>query len=293
MTILQSLGRARAMLLGGWLAVSGAMAADAAAPLPEPLTLEYALSLAAEPHPALAISHAGVDASRAALAAAEARTDVSVTAEARARWIEPPDIAPERERDDHKASLFVRKNLYDFGRTSAFRAAAEAGVARAESVYQDALAQRRIDIMARFFDVVLADLEFSREDEAMAVVYVTLDRLRQRHELKQISDVDLLAAEAEYQNVRRSRYAAEGRQRLTRAALADALNRPGSLSSDLKRPDLAAAVSRALPEVEVLQEAASVRNPVLVGLRHAVRAAEERVLAARADRRPRLVGELE
>lgn len=293
MTILQSLGRARAMLLGGWLAVSGAMAADAAAPLPEPLTLEYALSLAAEPHPALAISHAGVDASRAALAAAEARTDVSVTAEARARWIEPPDIAPERERDDHKASLFVRKNLYDFGRTSAFRAAAEAGVARAESLYQDALTQRRIDIMARFFDVVLADLEFSREDEAMAVVYVTLDRLRQRHELKQISDVDLLAAEAEYQNVRRSRYAAEGRQRLTRAALADALNRPGSLSSDLKRPDLAAVVSRALPEVEVLQEAASARNPVLVGLRHAVRAAEERVLAARADRRPRLVGELE
>ncbi|MGE0081118.1 MAG: TolC family protein [Thiohalomonadaceae bacterium] len=293
MTTVQYLRRARPLLFACWLAAGGAMAADDASPLPEPLTLEYALSLAEEPHPRLAIAVAGVDASRAAVAAAASRTDVTVTAEGRLRWVEPADIAPSDERDDHKASLFVRKNLYDFGRTSAFLSAAQAGLARAESLYQDALTSRRIEIMERFFDVVLADLAFSREDEAMAVVYVSLDRLRQRHELKQVSDVDLLALEAEYQNVRRSRYAAEGRQRLARAALADTLNRPGQLPSTLTRPDLRAVLNRPLPEVEQLQEAVLARNAMITGLRHAVHAAEERVAAARAERRPRLVGELE
>ena len=277
------------LLLAGSLRVGAAELP----PLPEPLTLEDALSLAEEPHPSLALAGAGVDASRAALAVVEARTDLTVTAEGRARWVEPPDTAPNQDSDDHKASLYVRKNLYDFGRTSAFRSAAQAGVARAESLYQDTLAQRRVDIMQRYFDVLLADLDFGREDEAMAVVYVGLDRLRQRHELRQVSDVELLAAEAEYQRVRRSRHAAEARQRLTRAALADVLNRPGQLPAALARPSLETRLSRPIPEVEVLQQAALAGNPVLMGLRHQVRAAQEHVTAARAERRPRLNGELE
>lgn len=293
MSSVQYLRRVRPLLFAGWLAVGSALAGEAVLPLPEPLTLEYALSLAEEPHPRLAMAGASVDASRAAVSAATSSDDVTVIAEGRLRWVEPSNIAPTDNRDDHKLSLYVRKNLHDFGRTSASLSAAQAGLAGAESFYQDALAARRIEIMERFFDVILADLEFAREDEAMAVVYVSLDRLRQRHELKQVSDVELLAREAEYQSARRLRYAAEGRQRLTRAALADVLNRPGQLPSTLVRPDLRAVMDRPLPEVEQLQDAVLVRNARIAGLRHAVRAAEERVAAARAERRPRLVGELE
>jgi outer membrane protein TolC len=286
--------RARGALLAVSLVVGvNVNAAAPVSPLPEPLTLDYALSLAEELHPTLAIAGAGVDASRAALAAAEARTDFNVTAEGRLRWVEPGKMSADDDRDDHKASLFVRKNLYDFGRTGAVISAARAGLARAESLYQDTLAQRRLAILERYFDVVLADLEFARQDEAMAVVYVTLDRLRQRHELGQVSDVNLLATEAEYQQVRRARYAAEARQRLTRAALADVLNRPGRLPATVERPTLDASLDRAIPEVEVLQRAAVERNPVLAALRHQLRAAEERVAAARAERRPRLNAELE
>jgi outer membrane protein TolC len=146
--------------------------------------------------------------------------------------------------------------------------------------------------MERFFDVLLADKEFCRHDENLAFVYVSLDRLRQRHELGQLSDIDLLAAESEYQSVRRQRQLAENRQRLTRAALADTLNRPGELPSDLATPELPQ-LTRELAEVELLVDAALARNPALRTQRAQVEAARERIAAANAEARPRLRGEVE
>lgn len=261
-------------------------------PLPDPLTLEHALSLAQDPHPDLEIARAGLAQARAERAGAEARQDVSVTFEGRARWVQPPDIAANQDRDDHKASLFLRKNLHDFGRTAAQERASEGRVGSAESRYQDALTRHRLSIMERFFDVVLADKAFSREDENLAIVYVTLDRLRQRRELGQVSEIDLLAAESEYQGVRRQRQLAEAQQRLTRAALADALNRPGELPSNVEEPELPQ-LERKLPEMESLLEAALARNALLHAMRAQVETARERVAAARAEARPRLNGELE
>jgi len=266
--------------------------AHAADPLPDPLTLEQALALAEEADPGLQQAQADIDLARAGVLEAEARDGVNVWIEGRARWIEPADNTADDSRDDHKISLLARKNLYDFGRTSAQQAAAQAELLGREQSYLDGAQQRRLEIMRRYFDVLRADLEFARDDEAMAIAYVTLDRLRTRHELGQISDLDILAMENEYQQTRRNRFASEGRMRVVRAQLAIALNRPGMLPANLVRPELPQ-LQRELPDYELLLAKALADNPRLRALRKRVEAAQQRLDAAYAGRRPRVSGELE
>ncbi len=261
-------------------------------PLPDPLTLEHALSLAEQADPRLQQVQADVDLARAGLMEAEARDGINIWAEGRARWIEPADSSPDQSHEDHKLSLFARKSLYDFGRSSALRAAAVAEISGREQLYLDGSQQRRLEVMQRYFDVLRADLEFSRDDEAMAIAYVTLDRLRSRHQLGQASDLDILTMESEYQQSRRNRFASEGQMRVARAQLAIVLNRPGMLPANLVRPELPQ-LARRLPDYEQLLDKALSDNPRLQALRKRVEAAQQRVDGAYAGRRPRLSGELE
>jgi outer membrane protein TolC len=271
-------------------AFSHAHAADE--PLPDPLTLDQALALADEADPRLQQVQAEVDLARAGVMEAEAQYGINVWLEGRARWIEPADNTADDSREDHKISLFARKSLYDFGRSSAQQAAAESELAGREQFYLDSAQQRRLEIMQRYFDVLRADLEFARDDEAMAIAYVTLDRLRNRHELHQASDLDILAMESEYQQSRRNRFASEGRMRVVRAQLAIALNRPGMLPANLAQPELSQ-LQRMLPDYELLLAKALADNTRVQALRKIMVAAGQRLDAAYAGRRPRLSGELE
>lgn len=267
-------------------------AAAAPRPLPEPLTLDYALSLADDAHPDLEEAKAELELAEAGLLAAQSRTGTRVSIEGRLRWVQPPDISPDQEHGDHRLSLFVRKPLYDFGRSGAGEEAARAEILGQELAYADIRARHRVDIMARFFDVLIADLEFARDNEAMAVAYVSLDRLKKRRELGQASDIDVAKLESEYQGVRRRRTASEGRQRATRARLADALNRPGLLPAELVKPQLPQLV-RELPEFQVLLDKVLADNPRLRSLRAQLDAAHQHLREAKATGNPLLSGELE
>ena len=280
--------------LAAAVVVSSAATVHAAesSPLPDPLTLEYALSLADEADPSVAQAQADVDSARASVLEADANTAVNVDVEGRLRWIEPADTSPDPSHDDNKVSLFVRKNLYDFGRSSALQAAASAELAGKEQLLMDSRQQRRLVIMRRYFAVLQADVEYARDDEGMAVAYVDLDKLRQRRDLGQASDLDVLAKENEYQKTRRQRALSEARMRATRAQLAIALNRPGELPANLAKPDLSR-LKRQLPDYQVLLDKALADNHRLLALRERVKAAQQMVDAAYAGRRPRLSGELE
>lgn len=261
-------------------------------PLPDPLTLEQALSLAQDSHPAVMQAMAERDLARSTVDASDAQNGLNVYLEGRARWIEPPKYSPDQSHDDHKLSLVARKNLYDFGRSSARQRSVEAELRNRELRYLNLYSQRRIEIMQRYFDVLLADLEFARDDEAMAVAYVTLDKLRQRHELGQVSDIDLSQQEASYQQSRRQRSRSEARQRASREMLAIVLNRPGQPPSNLQTPDFEP-VMRPVPEYSELLEKAQRNNPQLRALQEQVVASEERMKMARAGSRPSLIGEAE
>lgn len=262
------------------------------APLPEPLTLEYALSLAEDQHPDLLTARSDLELLRAAQLDAEAQYGVNVTLKGRARWIEPSSTASSREHDDNHVGLFVDKRLYDFGRERALQEATAADLEGEELRYASAPNQRRIDIMEAYFNVLLADLEFARDNEDMAVVYVTLDRVRDRHEQGLVSDIELSRQESEYQQSRIRRYTSEVNQRIARSRLAMALNRPGMLSSSLIVPQLPIN-KRERGELEVLEKMVLQDNPELNALRKQLQAAQSYLQAARAEYRPVITGELE
>jgi hypothetical protein len=98
---------------------------------------------------------------------------------------------------------------------------------------------QRLEIIERFFDVLLADLSFATDSEAMAVAYIQFDRAAVRSELGQFSALHVLELEAVYQEILHRRAASEISQQLTRALLAQALGNPADLPRNLVQPNLA------------------------------------------------------
>lgn len=260
--------------------------------LPEPLTLEYALSLVDEMTPELQQRQADVLAAEAGLKDAESLTGFNAYLEARAQWIEPAAVASDQGDADHRLGLIANKTLYDFGRSSAAQSAANYKLFASQLQLADARRQRRLLIMQRFFEVLLADLQFYRYNEEMAIVFIAMDRTKDRRELGQASDLDVLEKEVENQRIRHLRYKSENEQRRSRARLAQALNRPGKLSSTVAMPELKD-TKRKLAEVEAYQKAALENNATVKALRLRVAAAEQSVAQARSSNNPRLKGQLE
>ncbi len=257
----------------------------------EPLTLERALQLAEQTHPALELARARAAAASAELRRVEADDDPALRFEGRLAYLEPNALSAFQEHNDSSAHLRLRKRLYDFGYTEARVASAGHRAEAARASLLDARQERRLEVMRAFFDVLLADLEYARDNEAMAVAYVRLDKARQKHELGRISDLELLELENRYQRILARRAASELRQRETRVQLALALNRPDRVPAELvepERPDL----ERPLPEMDALLEEVLRDNPRLRRLQAEVAAAEQALAAA--DRRygPVLRGEM-
>lgn len=281
------------LLLGGLAHASDKEQADSRPePLPDPLTLEKALALADEPHPDLQIAEARVRAAEAELQGAQSDDDLDIYIEGAVGYVEPPDYALDQTNDENRLKLSIDKTLYDFGRTSAASDAAARQLSSTKMLYISARQQRRLEIMRRFFDVVLADMQFYRYNEEMAVEYVALDRLRDRRELNQVSDLDVLEQEAAFQRARTLRTQSQNRQRQTRARLALALNRPGELPSSVVPPQLPQ-LGQQLPEVEELQMLALKENPRLKALREQLEASLALIENARAGNNPSLSGRLE
>ena len=260
--------------------------------LPSPLTLEYALSLADESHPDLLLNEAEYMAAQARQKAIESSDDIEARLEAQLLYVEPSRISFDQGNDDHRLGLVVNKELYDFGLQEAKSKSAESLVAGQRYAYQDARAQRRLQILRRYFDVLLADLVFLRYNEEMAAEYILLDRLRARKGLGKASDLEVLEQEQHYQNLRYLRADSLNKQRRTRALLAEVLNRPGQLPNDLAKPDLEM-LKRELPEYEELLDKAMANNYRLKTLYARLAAAKEGVEVARATDSPKVSGVVE
>ena len=262
-------------------------------PLPTPLTLEFALGLASAEHPELQIEVAELARAKAEQQRVDAEMGVNVTLSGRLRWIDPPSSSIEQSQDDHRISLSLNKSLYDFGRSAAKKDVTLAERNQRALVYLDTFARYRIAIMATFFDVLLADQAYARDTEEMSMAFVNSDRVRERNELGQLSDIELMETRSLLQASRLRQAQSEAAQRTTRARLADLLNRPGQLSEKLSIPQLSFA-ARKLPEdvndwfVELEQG-----NPQLRALMAQLASAKAQLSLARADDNPVLLGQLE
>ena len=257
---------------------------------PDELSLEYVLSQSSAKHPQLQIARSRIDEKRASLRETKAQTGLQSTLSARLRWIDPPDIAFDQSQDDHSVSLFIDKPLYDFGRSTAKVAADQAAILSVEQHYQDVENQHRIAILAAYFDVMLADFAYARDNEDMSMGYVHMDRARQRNELGQLSDIELVEARSEYQASRIRRYRSNVAQRTTRAQLANVLNRPGNLPGELQEPRLDI-LQRSIPDdVEAWLLEADKNNLLLAAYRARIEQANAHLKAARSSDNPTLSG---
>ena len=270
---------------------AGSRAADPG-PLPQPLGLESALEAIDAEHPALRRARALRTQAEQELESEQAATDITVEALLEGRWIDPNDLAPVDGNDDSRALLVGRKLLSDFGQTenrvAASRRLVDASLAREELAH----ARHRLSVIQHFFDVLLADLAFARDTEAMASAFVNLERARNRSELGQVSDIDLFELEAQYQNARGARLRALQHQRRARAELAEVLNRPGQAPAEVLGPRLPLELP-ALPPLDRLLAAVESESPeVLIGRTH-MEVAQRRAEAARALNRPRLSAEVQ
>ncbi len=259
--------------------------------IPEPLTLDYALSLAEQMHPRMQMSESLLQAAEAEERVADSENDTRVQLEARLRYSDPlVNFGDESIRDDHRLGLVLDKTLYDFGRSSSREKSARSLVQSRKYFYRESLQQQRLEIMRRYFDVVLADFEFVRDNEDMAVVFVALEKLRERHALGQLSEIDLLEKETEYRRVRSLQVAAQNQQRITRARLAYAMNRPGELPVTVARPAKLPQLDEAIPELEKIQQQAMTQNNSLQALRAEIASVREKLSAVQADSNPVLIG---
>lgn len=258
----------------------------------KPLTLAEALQAADAPHPDLLLAEAERDAAQADQDAAAARQDLNVNLEAGLRRVRPS--LPQEgysQVSDNSVRLSLRKSLYDFGRTSSAEAAAKSETESRTAELLETRDRRRIDIMARFFDVLLADLQAATDNEFMAVAYVDFDNGRDRLAVGKMSPVELAALEARYQDLLVKRNASQQRQRVARALLAIAMNTPGELAPDVEDPNLKGN-ERPVPEYENLIALLS-SSPRLKAAQAQLEASRQRLEAVRADRNPTLEAELE
>lgn len=254
------------------------------------LTLEQALLAADSPHPDLQIAQAERELALADQSATGARRDLLVSLEGRLQNAQS-SLPDAKFSADNSVRLLARKNLYDFGRTSSAEGAASAVVGARDLQLIDVRDQRRLDIMARFFDVLITDMQYVSDNEYMTVWYLTFDRARERFEQKLASKVEVAELEARFQDLRVKRNETQNRQRLTRALLAETMNQPGQLTSELADPALDSN-NRALPDYEELIKLIE-RNPKLKANQQLLEASRQRLESVRADKNPSLDLELE
>lgn len=256
--------------------------------LAERLTLEEALATVAAPHPDRRVAESDLAVARADLEQAASRQDFSLFLDGALRRGRQPDGD---WQPDNLGRIVARKPLFDFGRSGRAVEAAEQEIAARQAALMDVDSLRRIDIMTRYFDVLLADMRFATDDEFMAVAYVSFDNMRDRHEVGELTLPQLLTEEASYQDVRERRNASQQRMRATRQRLANAMHRPGTLPTELAEPALPAN-ARSVPEYETLLPWVLARNPQVKVLEAQLAAADARLAAIRAERNPSLDAEV-
>ena len=255
------------------------------------LTLEAALTTAASAHPDLLLAQADRDSALADQHIADSRQDTSVNLEGILRSGRPSSWTPDLV-SDNSIRLTARKTLYDFGRSSNAELAAKFELNAREADLTTVLDKRRLEIMARYFDVLLADMKHTVDNELMSVYYVNFDQGKDKLARGQISSVELVELESRYLDTLEKRNASAQRQRITRAMLANAMNRPGDLPDDLEDPKLPGN-QRILPDYETLLPILLNNNPRLHAQQEMLAASQKRLESLHAENGPTLDAEVQ
>ena len=256
--------------------------------IPEPMTMAFAVSRA-DSHPSLMASMADIELSKARELKVGSQNDLSITLNGRLQWIGPSEMASNQSHDDHKISLNARKILYDFGRNSTSSAVAQENVRATEWQLEYQRGLKILDIKRRYLDVLLADLDFAAENEAISIAFIRTNRLEQRSGFGEVSELDVLEAQSSYQLALLKRNTAELSQRSSRAMFAEVIGLPNKLSEDFEKPNLDG-ITAELPSLEELRTAAMENQLALKSVNLKIAALTKKLKASQLKGYPILAG---
>ena len=288
--------RSGLLLLCTLLMASPVLQADSSStvPLPTPLTLVDALSLANDSHPDLRIAWANVSRAGIRLREVESSYGVNTLLELQPRVASSASVSGVDFEDDSRFGLVIRKRLSDFGRSDSRHVAASASVRSEEAAYQVRRNLHVLEVMEKFFAVILADLAYQAHDESMTVSYFRYKRLADRQaSFQQYTDMEVAERELAYRRAYVKRLRSDLTRRQARNSLALALGRPGELSADLAMPDLTVYARQEIPDYHELVDRVISTSPTLEVLRHRIEAAQASVDAVRKADFPVLSAEFE
>lgn len=260
--------------------------------LPDPLTLRQALSYAVAGHPNLSLADAQLAQAVSRKLQAETINNVDAYIELAPYAAIPSTRLDDDFINDSYARLSLSKTLYDFGYSHSLENSADEDISSQQLLTSVTRNQQYITIMQRYFDVILADLHFAAIDEEMTTLYVSYDKLLERHSLGMVSDDILMAAESTYRKAADQRKASESNQFFSRQRLAIALNTPEDIPGNLIRPQLPE-LDLAIPEIGDLYDTAMTSNLTIAALNHSVLADKAALEAAKQEYGPTLIAGLE
>lgn len=250
-------------------------------PVPEPLTLEYVLSLPSSMSPEFVRQQAMQMQSEASKKLVDAEDGLELNLLGRLGKRE----FKEESQDFNIAAIHLGVPLFDFGRTSNNRQAWWLQSQSQETQKQLIERQYKIKLTQAFFNVLLADLQYRVDNEAMAVAYVEVDDLREKHELNRVSDTDLYEYELRYQKAFLKRQKSQTKLRHSRMQLANLMGRNDITINELSLPPRPA-LPKKLLQLEDYLNLALENNKQLAAARQSLDAAGYRIKQARSSNKP-------
>ena len=285
---------ARLLLLG--VLIAGEVCVQPAAvgeSIPEPLTLAQALAYADEAGPGREIAESKSVLAGEQLQVAERSQALRVDLEGRVRWKSLQQQKSEA-LSDHQWVISARKPLYDFGRSALQQEIASTRLQQQQLGVTQQVEQQKLEIMERFFEVLLSDLRRTVADEAMTIAYLRYNKKLDRELTGDYSELDLLQGESLFQDARAAQKQAEMMQRLSRIQLAIAMNRPGELAATLIAPSTTPdQIMGSVGTLDKLQQALREHNHQLLQSAAEVTAARRAVALSRVEAGPELAAVVE
>jgi len=257
--------------------------------LPNPLTLESLLNTFSERSPSISLQQAKIEAAESLTQFNQVDNSLKLNLEGRLGRRE----FGEEDQPHNLLALHVGKVLYDFNRNEHQLEADTALYEKEQLWLKEVKNLQRLDIVKAYLNVLLSDFQYRIDNEQMAIDYINFDKVQDRHKIGQLSDVDLLEAEHNYQQSLFKRMQSEQAQLKTRVELANTLDLPNARPDELEFPALKNFKSRSLKDVSLakLQQKVLEANPQIKTLELQQQAQESLILKAQSSGSPVLRGD--
>ncbi len=237
-------------------------------PIEEPLSLSTALEFAHQTHPLSRAFELDSELAEQMHRQLKSGNRLEVNLLATPQRVDRAAQGTSNSLDDSSTSIQLNYPLYDFGRRDAAVNQAAVSLELAQGAFDHNLQQRRIDIMRRFFNVLISDLDYGVKNEKMTLAFLRFNRYSEELEMFEAhAEVDVLELEVVYRDTFHTRQQAGIEQMGSRRLLGLAMGLPEYVPRDLQLPDLSEYVEREVPEFEVLLEQ-------VLGSSHAMKAAQ-------------------